>query len=148
MPVDRSAIDAQLREIGEGERWWECREFRDLPHILHPDEQMRGLVLGKLLASRLPRMRPVGRWLLVATTHRLICLRQERYARKEVDVPAGQITRLKQSTRFRSHQITLTTPKRTYKIRVARDEAFRFVGALAPLVAPQPAPPLSSEIEQ
>lgn len=42
MPVDRGAIDAQLREIGEGEGWWEQREFRALPSILQHDvEQLQ-----------------------------------------------------------------------------------------------------------
>ena len=49
MPVDRGAIDGQLREIGEGERWWEQREFRDLPYVLQPDERLRGLTNGKLV---------------------------------------------------------------------------------------------------
>ena len=53
MPIDRGAIDGQLREIGEGERWWEQREFRDLPYVLQPEERLRGLTNGKLVKSRL-----------------------------------------------------------------------------------------------
>jgi hypothetical protein len=144
MAMDRGEIDAQLREIGEGERWWERREFRDLPHILHAGERIRGLVDGRVLGPRRPRLRPPGTWLLVATDQRLICLRQERFARRQVEVAAGQITRLTQRARLRGYQITMETPQRRLRLRIAREDAFRFAGALAPLlpdrgvIAPSP----------
>lgn len=134
MPVDRGAIDAQLRAIGEGERWWEQREFRDLPHILHAEESIAGIVRGKLLGRRRPRLLPAGSWLIVATDQRLIFLKQERFARKQVEIAAGQITRLRQSSRFRSYRISIDTPKRRYRVRIHREDAFRFTAALAPLV--------------
>ena len=143
MPVDRGAIDAQLREIGEGERWWEFREFRDLPHILHDGERIRGLVRGALLGPR-PRLRPGGPWLIVVTDQRLVCLKQERFARKQVEIPAGQITRVQEANRLRAHQIAITTTQRRYRLRIAKADAFRFSGALAPLLpesAVQPLPP-------
>lgn len=140
MPVDRGAIDAQLREIGEGERWWEQREFRALPSILHPDEKILGIVNGKLLGARRPRLRPSGGWLLVATNERLICLQQERFARKQVEFPSGQMTRVSESTLLRAYQITLDTPQGRYRIRIAKDDAFRFTGALSPLAPNPPVP--------
>lgn len=140
MPVDRGAIDVQLREIGEGERWWEQREFRDLPHVLHAGERILGIVNGKLLGPRRPRIKPGGTWLLVATDQRLICLQQERFARKQIEFAAGQITRIDQSSRLRSYQVTIETPQRKCRIRIPKAEAFRFVGALAPLI-PQPGVP-------
>ena len=109
MPVDRSAIDAQLREIGEGDRWWEQREFRALPHILHADERLVGIANGTLLGVRRPRIGRAGRWLFVATSQRLICLKQERFARKQVEFAAGQISRVQQSSRLRAYQIALET---------------------------------------
>jgi hypothetical protein len=133
MPVDRGAIDANLREIGEGERWWEQREFRELPHILRPDERIRGITTGKLLGRKRPRVRP-GRWLIVATNERIICLRQERFARKQVDMSPGQITSVQQSTGLRSYQIVIQTQLARYRIRIAKTDAFRFAGAIAPLV--------------
>lgn len=134
MPVDRGAIDAQLREIGEGERWWEQREFRDLPHILHADERIGGIVNGKLLGRRRPRIRPSGLWLILVTDQRLLCLKQERFARKQVEIAAGQIRAIRQSSGIRTHQITVETPRRRYRIRIPNDDAFRFAGALGPLV--------------
>src|SRR5690606_34155778 len=117
MPVDRGAIDAQLREIGEGGRWWEQREFRDLPYILHADERIRGIVTGRLLGPRRPRILPSGPWLLVATDQRLLGLRQERFGRKQVEIAPGQVTRMQQGSRLRSYQIVLETPLRRYRIR-------------------------------
>jgi hypothetical protein len=133
MPVDRSAIDAQLREIGEGERWWEQREFRDLPYILHPDERILGITIGKLLGRRRPRVR-AGRWLIVATGQRILCLDQGRFARKQVEIPLAHILRLSQGTGLRSHQITIETPDRRYRIRIPKADAYRFAGAIATLV--------------
>jgi hypothetical protein len=145
MPIDRGAIDSQLREIGEGDRWWEHREFRDLPHILHADEQIRGLITGKLLGARRPRIRMAGSWVFVATSQRLIALKQERFARKQVEIAAGQVIRIHPSTRLRSSQIIVETPQRRYRLRVPKAEAFRFAGALASLMPTPPAQPLALE---
>lgn len=149
MPVDRGVIDAQLREIGEGERWWEQREFRDLPHILFADEQIRGIINGKLLGPRpRPRLRPGGAWLIVVTTQRIVCLKQERFARKQVEVAAGQITRVHESTKLRAHQITLDTPQRRYRIRIPKEDAFRFSRALAPLIPNTPVQALHPALQE
>jgi hypothetical protein len=147
MPVDRGAIDLQLREIGEGERWWERREFRDLPYILHPDERILGIVNGKLLGRRGPRLRPGARWLIVATSQRLICLNQERFARKQIEIPVGEITRLVQSGGLRTFQIIIATPGRTYRVRIAKADAFRFAGALSALVPDPPQRRLPPDLE-
>jgi hypothetical protein len=147
MPVDRGVIDAQLREIGEGERWWEQREFRALPHILHSDERLLGIINGKLLGARRPRLGPGAPWLIVATNQRLLCLKQERFARKQVEVALGQITRVHQSSRLRTYQITLETAQGRYRIRIPKEDAFRFAGALAPLMPAPAAPWVSPELE-
>lgn len=147
MPVDRGSIDMQLREIGEGERWWEQREFRDLPHILHSDERIRGLVLGKLLGRRRPRVKPAGRWMILVTDQRLLCLKQERFARRQVEIPASQIRAIRQSSGLRTHQIIVETERRRYRIRIPNADAFRFAGALAPLMPDRPAPGVSAEFE-
>lgn len=138
MPVDRGSIDAQLRDIGEGERWWEHREFRDLPHILHAEERILGLTRGKLLGRRRPRVKPSGRWVIVATDQRLICLKQERFARKQVEIAASQIVAVNHRSGLRAYQITIDTPQRRYRIRIPKPDAFRFAGALGPLI-PEPA---------
>jgi len=138
MPVDRSTIDAQLREIGEGDRWWEEREFRDLPYILNADERIHGIVNARLFGPRRPRVLPAAHWLIVATSQRLICLKRERVGRGQVDIHLGQIIGMQHRSRIRGVQIVLDTPQRRYRIRVSKADAFRFIGALAPLV-PQPA---------
>lgn len=142
MPVDRSSIDEQLREIGEGERWWEQREFRDLPYILHPGERIRGITLGKLLGRRRPRLPLAAPWLFVATDQRLLCLRHERFARKQVDIPWSQITRLHQRGGLRSHEVVVETPERRYRLRVPRQDALRFATTLTQL-APRPQRPVA-----
>jgi hypothetical protein len=147
MPVDRGAIDRQLRDIGEGEQWWEQREFRDLARILSEDERIHGVVNGKLLGPRRPRLRPARTWLIVATDQRLICLQQEGFGRKQVDITADVITRLEQTSRFRSYRITVHTTSRSYRIRIAKDDAFRFARALAPLMPGQPAHGMTALIE-
>jgi len=134
MPIDRGTIDAQLKDIGEGDRWWEHREFRDLPHILHADEKLRGIATGKLLGRRRPRLLPVARWLLVATDQRLVCMKQERFARKQVEIAAGQIMRIRASSRLRTVQLVVETPQGRYRIRIPKADAFRFAAALEPLV--------------
>lgn len=145
MSVDRGTIDEQLRDIGEGERWWEQREFRDLPHVLSSDERIHGIITGRLLGPRRwpllparPRLLPARSWLIVATNQRLICLRRERFGRKQVEVRLGQITGMPHSSRIRTYQITLHTSDGHYRIRIPKRDAFRFIGALAPLM-PRPA---------
>lgn len=147
MPVDRGQIDAQLREIGEGERWWEQREFRDLPHILHADEKIQGLITGRVLGAPRPRVRPTGTWLIVATDQRLLCLRQERFARKQIEVAAGQITRVHQSSRLRGYQISIETARQKLRIRISKADAFRFAGAIAPLIPAPAARRMDTDLE-
>jgi hypothetical protein len=134
MPVDRGAIDGQLREIGEGERWWEQREFRDLPYVLQPDERLRGLTNGKLVKWRRPRVLRSTSWLVVVTTQRLIFLKMARFGRQQVDVHLDQITGVQQRSRLRSVQITIETRHRKHRVLVPKEDAFRFMGALAPLI--------------
>lgn len=81
---------------------------------------------------------PDSPWLIVAMDQRLLCLKQERFGRKEVDVRGDQITGVRHKSRMRSYQITIETPQGNYRIRIAKTDAFRFIGALSPLV-PRPA---------
>lgn len=149
MPVDRGVIDAQLREIGEGERWWEQREFRDLPHILHAGEQIRGIINARLLGPwRRPRLRRSGGWLVVVTDQRLVCLKQERFGRKQVEIAAGQITRIQENSRLRAYDIGLETLQQRYRIRIPKEDAFRFSRALAPLVPNMPVQQLHPALQE
>ena len=132
MPVDRGEIDAQLREIGEGERWWEQREFRALPHILQSGERLRALVTGKLLGPRRPRLLPAPRWLVVATDRRLVCIRMERFGRQQVEVDLDRIVEIRHASRPRSYRVVIQTPHQLLRLRIRREDAFRFIGALSP----------------
>ena len=149
MAMDRGAIDAQLREIGEGEHWWDRREFRALPQILQPEERIRGLVMGRVLPRRGPRFRPGPRgWLIVATEERLLCLKEERYARKQIEIPRGQIRRILQGARLRDFQVAVDAGQRHYRIRIRKEDAFRFSGAIAHLFPQSPDRTLPPEVEQ
>jgi hypothetical protein len=135
MPVDRGALDAQLREIGEGERWWEQREFRDLPLIMASDERIHGLTVGKLLDRRRPRLPWSPRWLFVVTDQRLLCLKHDRFVRKHVDIVWSQIERVDQRSGFRDFHLSVATRERKYRLRIPKSEALRFTAALAPHIS-------------
>jgi hypothetical protein len=147
MPVDRGTIEAQLRDIGEGERWWEHQEFRDLPHVLQRTETIRALAKGKLLGMRRPRIRPAPSWLFVITDERLICLRRLRHAREQVDFTPGVVTGLRQGGGIFAAQIVLRTERRRYRVRIAKDDAVRFAAALNQLFPHQAAPPIHPDLE-
>ena len=147
MPVDRGAIDAQLKEIGEGEHWWEHPEFRALPHVLRAEERIRGIVLGRVSVSRARRLRMRARWLLLVTDDRLVGLKQERYARKQIDIPRDQIALLTHGPRVRHYRINIHTAHVRYRIRISKADAARFTAALAPLVPSHALPRLSPEVE-
>jgi hypothetical protein len=134
MPLDRSALDAQLRAIGETELWWDRQEFRELAYVLHPGEQILGVVNGTLLGTRRPRLLPRAPWLVVATDQRLVLLRGERTARRQIDIAPGEIVRVQQQSRMRSFLVILETPLRRHRIRIAKEDAYRFSTALARLV--------------
>lgn len=134
MPVDRTAIDQQLREIGEGERWWEEREFRALPHVLFPDERIRGLVRGKVRDRVRLGVTPAARWLVIATDKRIVCLKQDRVARRQIEIGADQITRFRQHFRLRSVDLVIETSTGRLRIRVGKDDAHGFATAVSQMV--------------
>jgi hypothetical protein len=52
MGMDRGRIDQQLEALGEGSRWWDVRELRDLPAVLDADEEILAIARGKLARVR------------------------------------------------------------------------------------------------
>jgi hypothetical protein len=146
MPMDRGQIESQLREIGEGDAWWEVREFRDLPHVLQSGERIRCLLQGTLHGARRPRLRRQKPWLLVVTTERLVCLRQDRLGRQHLDLVPGAVTRVDLGSRFRRYQVTLHTARGSYRLRIARADTARFLTALAPLLPELLGPRLNPEV--
>jgi hypothetical protein len=81
-------------------------------------------------AGAIKKDSPAGRWLIIATDQRLICLKQERFARKQIEVTPAQIIRLLPSSRMRSYQFLVQTLQWSYRIRVRKEDAFRFAAAL------------------
>lgn len=146
MAVDRGEIDQQLYAIREGEHWWEHREFRELPHILFDGERILGLVSGKLL-GRMPRPRTPRKWLVVATSQRLICLTRGVLGRKQIEIFPDMIRRVYHSSRLRSYQIAVSTTVQHYRIRIPKADAFRFVQALSELVPRESVHRLSPGLE-
>jgi len=138
MPLDRGTLDAQLKDIGEGDRWWELREFRELPHILHSDERIRGIAVGRLLGPWRPRIKPAGRWLLVATDQRIVCLKQERISRRQVDIVPAERMFVRSSSGMRGFEVAVIGPQQRHRMRVARVDAARFITAVEALF-PRPA---------
>src|SRR5690606_12708223 len=106
-----------------------------------------GIVTGRLSAARLPRLRPGSRWLLLATDDRLICVKQERFARRQIEMPRDQISRVSHGPRLRGYQIVVDTGGRRYRIRIDKDDAFRFTAALTPLVPEVRGRQLSPDVE-
>lgn len=133
MPVDRGTLEAQLREIGETERWWEQREFRELPQVLHPGERIEALATGTLDETRRPRVLPRARWLFVVTGERLVLLRQEKLARRQIDLAPGQIVRVHQRSRLLAFHVVIETAHKRFRLRIDKTDAFRFASALSRL---------------
>ena len=145
MPVDRGALDAQLKDIGEGDRWWELREFRELPHILNADEKIRGIATGRLVTGWRPRVRAASGWLLVVTDQRVICLKQERVSRRQVDIVPAERMYVRTASRMRGYEVTVIGPQHRHRLRVARVDASRFVTAVEALF-PRPAARIEDSI--
>jgi hypothetical protein len=146
MAVDRGTIEQQLHAIREGDFWWEQREFRELAHVLYENERILGLINGKLL-GRMPRPRTPRRWLIVATSQRIICLSYRPFGRKHVEIFPDMITRVYHSSRLHSYQIAIVTTVQQYRIRIPKADAFRFVQALSVLVPRETVHRLSPGLE-
>lgn len=146
MPVDRGLIDQQLRELREGEHWWELREFRDLPNVLFDGERIVGVIRGKVL-GRLPHPRPRRKWLIVATTQRLLFLKNSPFGMKRMEVAPAEVTRIYHSNRLGSYQVTVVTTVQKYRIKIPKADAFRFVQALASVIPSESVHRLSPSLE-
>ena len=135
MPVDRQTIEEQLAALGEAERWWDQKELRDLPHVLGEDERIHALATGRLLM----RPRRTLKWVIVVTSDRVVCLRSDdRWGRRQLDIPLSEITSVSHRGGLRSAKIVLVRGKRKHRIRLAKTDAQRLVAALAELGATMP----------
>jgi len=133
MPLDRGIINQQLEALGEGSRWWNVRELRDLPAVLHEDERILAIARGKIGRPRWLH----HQWLMVLTERRLVCLRTGLGAYwRQLEVPISQIVRV--SLRigpFRGRVVVVTAGK-TYRLLLPRTDAYRLQSTLAGMVQP------------
>jgi hypothetical protein len=134
MPIDRGVIDQQLQALGEGSRWWELRELRDLPAVLQADERILAISRGKV--ARLRWLRRL--WLIVVTDRRLLCLRSaNRSSWRQIEVQAAQIERVAlRIGPFRGRLIVAAGGYR-HRLLVARKDSHKLVSALARVTSPQ-----------
>lgn len=147
MAIDRSQIDQQLREMGEGEQWWELREFRSLPQVLYSGERLRGLAVGRVKTRRSGMPDWGSRWLLAVTDQRVLCIKQDRVARRQIEVAAEQITRIRQRIRIRSVHLIVESSGQRLRLQVRKAGTNRFVTALNEHVPRPTAPVLPPDLE-
>jgi hypothetical protein len=141
MAVDRRTIEEQLVAIGEADRWWDQREVRELPHILNAGERICAIVSGSLWRW----LRPGGRWLVVVTGDRVICIRKgERLGRKQLDIPLAPVTSIGQRTGLFRAKITVVAGDSKHRILVAKPDALKLIGALSSLIRRIEPVPLTS----
>ncbi len=130
MAIDRGVIDLQLRALGEGSRWWEQREMRDLPAVLHADEHILAIARGKVARLRWLRRS----WLIVVTEKRLLCLRSAgRTSWTQFEVNAGQIARTGLRVGPFRGLVLVVAGGRRYRLLVSRGEAHKLLAALSSL---------------
>lgn len=130
MPIDRGVIDQQLLALRESTQWWDQREFRDLPAVLHADEQILALSRGKIA-----RLRWLQRtWLIVVTDMRVLCLRSSgRTGWRQVEVRGDQIERTALRIGPLRGRVLLVAAGQTYRMLVPRQDAYKLMTALSSL---------------
>jgi hypothetical protein len=127
MGMDRGRIDQQLEALGEGSRWWDVRELRDLPAVLDADEEILAIARGKLARVRVLR-RP---WLMIVTQRRLVCLRSGRGAGwRQVELGASSLTRVNLRVGPFRGRVVITAGDQTLRLLVARADAYRMHASL------------------
>jgi hypothetical protein len=133
MPVDRGVIEQQLKALGEGARWWEHRELRDLPSVLHPEERILAISRGGLGG-----LRPLRRsWLIVVTDQRLLCLRSAGGSGwRQLEMSAGQIERTTLRVGPFRMKVVITGGGEKIRVFLPRDEAYKLSRALSNIATP------------
>lgn len=136
MPLDRGHIEQQLHAIGEGPHWWDVRELRDLPNVLHHDETILALARGR--RSRVRRA-----WLIVVTDQRVLLLRSFAGAGwRHLEVPAAQIERASLRIGPFRGRVIIVAASGKHRLLVKRPDAYRLHSALAQLAAARTAIPV------
>jgi hypothetical protein len=133
MPLDRGVIDQQLHALQGSAVWWEERELRDLPAVLHPAERILAIARGKIARVRWLRRS----WLMVVTDERLVCLRSRRNGWSQIEVPADRITRLALRVGPFRGRVLVGAGPHTYRLLVPRTDAYKLLSTLSTL-GPRP----------
>ncbi len=137
MPLDRGTIEQQLEALGESSRWWERRELRDLPTAMHADERILAIALGKVSRSRRPGF--ARQWLLLVSNARLLCLQPAKgMSRRQLDLPASQITGLSVRPRLFRTRVIVVSHDVKYRLRVTRADGFKLFAALSNIMPVRP----------
>ena len=132
MPLDRGLIDQQLQMLGEGSRWWDERELRDLPAVLNANEHILAVSRGKV--ARLRWLRRT--WLMVVTDRRLICMRSgSRSGWRQFEVDGALISRVAHRIGPVRGRILVTANGQKYRLSVPKEDAYKLHGALSGLGA-------------
>lgn len=133
MPIDRGQMDQQLEALGEGARWWDVRELRDLPVVMHADERILTLARGKIGRPRwLHRV-----WLIVVTDRRLLMLRSaSRSGWRQLELSASQITRVTLRIGPLRGRVIVTGGGTRFRLLVERADGYRLLNALTNVAAP------------
>ena len=126
MPIDRGILEKQLQAIGEGPRWWDCREMRDLPAVLRDREEMLAIASGKVARVRWLRRT----WLIVVTDERVIFMRSGRRAWRQMDIPADQLRRVTMRVGPFRGRVRIMAAGHKYQMLVTRDAAYKIVAAI------------------
>jgi hypothetical protein len=127
--IDRGRIEQQLNAIGEGARWWDVRELRDLPAVLRDDEQILAIARGRL--SRVRR-----RWLVVLTDKRVLFLRSFAGAGwRHIEIDVQLVERVALRTGPLNGSVLIVAPGVKQRVLLPRPDAFRLHAHLASFVA-------------
>lgn len=130
MPIDRGLLDQQLQDIGEASRWWNQREIRDLPAVLHTDERIIAMSRGRVARIRWFRRK----WLIVVTEDRLLCLRSgSAKGWRQIEAGANQISRVFLRIGPFKGRVLVVADGQTFKLLVPRADAYRLHSALMKL---------------
>ena len=133
MPMDRGAVDQQLQSLGDSNRWWDLRELRDLPAVLHADENVLAISRGKIARIRLVRRY----WLIVVTDQRIVCIRSARgRGWRQIEIDAEMIDRVALRVGPFKGRVRIWSQGIKYKLLVPRMDAYRIVTALSGLGSP------------
>ncbi len=90
MPVDKSVIDKQLKELGSFDSWFTKKEIRYLPDVIDEEEEIKAITSG---------LHEGNTWLIVITTRRILFLDKGMiYGLKQMEMPLTQITSVSHKT--------------------------------------------------